>query len=345
MAGLLKRGKTFYIVFRHNGAERRVSLKTTNRAEARRRKEIFERRLVDQEWEAEKRDCTPAKFWKLYAPYAKTHKRPNTVDMECVSWKQFLEEFNPKTLGAVTQKQIEEFKRRWVAAGKAPKTINNFLTNLRLFYNQAARLKDSDDMPLYADSNPFQGIRKVPQDEGLPLFLNLSQIEKVLAIAGDHGRDIYLFFALGIYAGLRKNEIVNARWEWVDLKRKTITVRPGDGFLPKSRKPRTIPIAAKLADILKPYRKLKGYILAPEKEPAPERRYRYEPRTVFENVVKEADASWVTPHVLRHTFISQHCQAGTSIFKISQWAGHADVSTTARIYAHLQDYDKDIDNF
>lgn len=168
------------------------------------------------------------------------------------------------------------------------------------------------------------------------------QIQNVLRIAQNRGQDIFMVFGLGIYAGLRKNEMVNSRWEWIDRKRKTITVSPGPDFTPKSKKPRTIPLSSKLAGIIKPFKRDAGYIVAPEKEPARGARYRYEPRTAFETVAREAGIDWLTPHVLRHTFISRHCQVGTSIFKVSKWAGHADVSTTARIYAHLRDYDKDL---
>ena len=345
MSGLIRRGKMYYIVFRKDGRERRISLKTSNRAEARRRKEVFERQLANREWETEERDCAVEKFWKRYEPYAEAHKRPNTVDMERISWRQFIKEFQPKTLGAVTQKQIEDFKQTWLAAGKAPKTVNNFLTNLRLFYNYAYSLKDSENCPFYTGPNPFKGARKVPKEEAFPKFLNLEQVDNVLMIAREHGQDIFLVFAIGIYAGLRKNEIVNSRWEWIDWRRKTITVSPGIGFVPKNRKPRAIPLSSKLLEILRPHKQKDGYIIESSKESANGERYRYEPRTAFGNVAREAGIDWLTLHVLRHTFISLHCQAGTSIFKVSQWAGHADVSTTARIYAHLQKYDKDIDNF
>lgn len=157
MAGLIRRGKTYNIVFRDDGRERRISLKTSNRAEARRRKELFEKRLANQEWETEEKHCSPRTFWRSYEPHAVTHKRPNTVGMERVSWQQFIEEFRPDTLGAVTQKQIQALKQKWLAAGKAPKTANNFLTNLRLFYNFAKKLEDDENRPIYTGPNPFRG--------------------------------------------------------------------------------------------------------------------------------------------------------------------------------------------
>ncbi len=96
--------------------------------------------------------------------------------MERVSWRQFIEELRPHTLGAVTQKQIETLKQKWLAAGKARKTANNFLTNLRLFYNFAKELKDDENRPIYTGPNPFEGVRRVPREQELPRFLDDAQV-------------------------------------------------------------------------------------------------------------------------------------------------------------------------
>lgn len=40
-------------------------------------------------------------------------------------------------------------------------------------------------------------------------------------------------------------------------------------------------------------------------------------------------------HDLRHTFASMCCEAGVELMVVQRWLGHADSSTTARIYTHV----------
>jgi integrase len=40
-------------------------------------------------------------------------------------------------------------------------------------------------------------------------------------------------------------------------------------------------------------------------------------------------------HDLRHTAASIWLAAGVEIYKVSRWLGHANISTTDTIYAHL----------
>jgi integrase/recombinase XerD len=49
-----------------------------------------------------------------------------------------------------------------------------------------------------------------------------------------------------------------------------------------------------------------------------------------------------TPHDLRHTFASLAAQEGVSLYKIGSWMGHTMAEVT-EIYAHLAQYDKDIE--
>ncbi|PRR86825.1 Tyrosine recombinase XerD [Clostridium luticellarii] len=43
----------------------------------------------------------------------------------------------------------------------------------------------------------------------------------------------------------------------------------------------------------------------------------------------------LTIHQLRHTFASRALKAGVSISVVSQWLGHADISTTYDTYIHV----------
>jgi len=70
----------------------------------------------------------------------------------------------------------------------------------------------------------------------------------VLEAGEKHGDNILLVFALGIYAGLRKNEIVNARWGWFEFDQNTITLRSHGDFALKDRESRTVPMHRMFCD-------------------------------------------------------------------------------------------------
>jgi site-specific recombinase XerD len=44
---------------------------------------------------------------------------------------------------------------------------------------------------------------------------------------------------------------------------------------------------------------------------------------------------YVTPHILRHTFITELYYAGVDLKTAQYLAGHSDIKTTLKIYTHL----------
>ena len=71
-------------------------------------------------------------------------------------------------------------------------------------------------------------------------------------------------------------------------------------------------------------------------------RYRYDFIRPFDLYLKfmgvelEQDLSWITPHVMRHTFGSPLAIAGESLAKISEWMGD-DPRVTDRHYLHFKE--------
>jgi len=101
----------------------------------------------------------------------------------------------------------------------------------------------------------------------VPKFLTPDQITKVMEVARDDNRDAYLFFALGMFAGMRKSEIDHAGWEWFDFENRIITLQSERGFVLKDKDAGTIALSGDLAHILRPYYQESGYIIKPDKQP------------------------------------------------------------------------------
>ncbi|HUU54496.1 MAG TPA: tyrosine-type recombinase/integrase [Armatimonadota bacterium] len=182
---------------------------------------------------------------------------------------------------------------------------------------------------------PFHGAPNVPQ------YLLPGQVAEYRGVfAGTLLDGPYL---LGLYAGLRLQEIVFLEWPRVSLRSHTLQVAAVGEWRPKSRQARTLPLHAELYAWLSAHRKRWGPVC-----PSPEGK-RWQPRNLrrkadmiidAENRRRKADNPRARTlkrlgfHTLRHTFAVAAAGAGIPLTTIQAWLGHADLSTT-QLYAHF----------
>jgi integrase len=169
----------------------------------------------------------------------------------------------------------------------------------------------------------------------------------------------------GFHAGLRFNEISEARVFWFDLEHGLMHVRrtplprgvepKGHGlvkdiygievipFMTKGKKDRTIPLTESFQKFLKRMlkkRKPHEFVGQPDRVTG-QFLYRWNFNKDFSRFMKKQGHPWITPHVMRHTMASLLVQKGVSLFKVAAWLGDtAQVAETH--YAHLAPLDADI---
>ena len=292
MATLYKRDNVYYIQSSDGRKQIRKSLKTSSPRVAKQIQKEIERQLSAGMYAPkERKDCSVEEFRRRYFTWAREHKRPSTIRLEMLFLTQFVRFSDITYLGEATKDDVENFILRRSKDGLKPRSVNDALKHLQAMYNYAIKWG-------LVEHNPFKGVKHLKVEKNPPRYLNKEGVESVLTIAEKKGREIYLVFALGIYAGLRKNEIANARWEWFDFKHKLVTLESRNSFELKDSEARTIPLHSKLASILKRAAQKEGYLLHPEKEGDGNHRYRYGFMKAFRSVCKEAGLPWVTPHLL-----------------------------------------------
>lgn len=152
----------------------------------------------------------------------------------------------------------------------------------------------------------------------------------------------FIGLALGLYAGLRRGEIFGLRWQDVDIDAGRLTIARSYKLLPKSNKPRHLPLPTALIPLLREWR--------PRCPATDERlicpvfnRGQWGMSTVSlkgQHSIQELfravgcampSRPW---HALRHTYASHYVMAGGNIMVLRQLLGHSSVETT-QIYAHL----------
>jgi hypothetical protein len=134
-------------------------------------------------------------------------------------------------------------------------------------------------------------------------------------------------------APLRFQEIVEARPFWFDLNAGLLHLRKTPTMNFKDREERTIPLTQQFRAFLNTYGIHEPFMLRPEVKRG-KSLYRYDFRRPFKIFVKAKGCTWLTPHIMRHTFASLLVSAGESIYKVAVWLGD-DVATVQRHYGHL----------
>jgi len=251
---------------------------------------------------------------------------------------------------------IEGWRKRQLAAGLAPTTINRNLQRLRGLLSKAVQWKVIDQHP-FADIKPLKcdrtgrarylsdleerqlrtalfareqklrrcrvSFNKWREARGFPLCpLRTSEFI-------DHLRPIVL---LALNTGLRRGELFNLKWKDVDTYAKWLTVQ---GETAKSGQTRRIPLNAEALATLSGWQKHRGNVRAEDPifpGAAGAKLTRID--TAWSKLVKRAKLDDFRFHDLGHQFASRLVQSGIDLNTVRDLLGHADLDMVLR-YAHL----------
>lgn len=279
-------------------------------------------------------------------------KSPNTVEKERGRGKVLAQHFGNCRVNEIGSPDIIEYISLRQADGISARTINLELTFLRSFFkhakeNQLVEYNSGKEVP-----NLPQGIKDEVWIPSKQEFLRFVEAAKTLPTA--------TYFVPWIwfraYTGTRPTESVYVEWSDLDFEKNEIKIRPKDGNPLKNRRSRTIPMHPELRPILLAWRvewakaqqkHNERYGLAEGKvqhdwvffnpQNHDERVKRF--LRSFEHARTFSHLPKMTPHTLRHYFISQCIMSGKNLFTIAQWTGHRNTKMIEEVYGHLyKDY-------
>lgn len=323
----------------------RQSLRTKSKSVAKRELQAREAKLL------EGHHIAPVKvnpdieiFWRKYLEWAEQHKRPSSIEATRISWQHLLDHTGAGRLGDITTEDVESFKHARRKRGNSPVSINDYLRDINAVFNRAIK------QGWFTGLNPAGDVERYRVPRTKPEFHSEDDMNELLKAAQERGQATEWTVLLGGWAGLRKMEIVNARWEWFDFdpERPLIHVQAFVGFTIKDHEDRTIPMSRRIYDALYPHRKPEGFLFEARPQSQGKCRYRFDPKKSLEAALKDAGLTTKDPFQrLRRSFGSIHVIKGKSIYHVSQWLGHSSVRVTEQHYTHLgaKAYDKDIDSF
>ncbi len=186
----------------------------------------------------------------------------------------------------------------------------------------------------YMEKNPITNIEKPKLEKKLPNKLTKQDALRLLEVVYNYPYQYsflryrnHAIFATFIFAGLRKQELLNLMYSDVDTENLTIFVRQGKGA-----KDRIIPMSFTLAQSLRKYKDERKRL----NKSNPEffcslRGNRGLTVNGLKNLVDKVNktsAIVFTIHKLRHTFATLMLEGGCDIYSLSKMMGHSDIKTT-----------------
>jgi integrase len=231
-------------------------------------------------------------------------------------------------VGQISRKSIEDWLLYRKRAGLSQDTLHTQARALKTFlaYCVSRKLVRADvadfDVPM-------------PAAVGRKNWLKTEVVKRVIS----HSKDDTLTFILhcGFHAGLRRNEISNARVGWFDLEAGVVHVQNDveTGFVLKDRENRTIPLTKDFRNFLRDFladRDPGSYAIRPEKTQGVWR-YRYDFDQAFQTHIRRCGVK-CTIHDMRRSFASNLVSAGESIYIVAKWLGDG-IPVVERSYGHL----------
>jgi integrase len=252
---------------------------------------------------------------------------------------QWVEAFGYLQLRRFNQLLLEQFQTERLNKGNKPATVNRLLATLRHMFTKAVDWNMVEDEAL-------KRIRKVKllQENNRRLrFLSKEEIQALLEKCNEYLRPIVI---MALNTGCRKSEILNLKWDQVDLKH---------GFIlldrTKNGERREIPINGTVRESLETL--FQGTKERPRRLDIPWVFYEFkaevDPETgenkkvgkpygdvkkSFQNALIKARIKDFKFHDLRHCFASHLVMAGVDLTTVKELLGHKTLTMTLR-YAHL----------
>jgi len=320
---LSKRNGVYYLWWKDDaGKRRKVSTHSKTKTEALQ----FLREFNQQENER-RRTLKPIAlpgFQEIYLDFSRSIHTKKTVRSNRTALRE-LTEF----VGADTA--MHTIKRADCERFLAKKTSKASAWTARMYRLALGAIFERAKTWGHVLENPWRKVAKPRPPEVLPVFFTREEFKTLRGKIVD--RDFRDLVTVAALTGLRSGELRAMEWDWLDLSRRTLTVKNSEHFKTKSKRTRVVPLCDEALTVLVGRRE------RTKSPPVFTRGGRVLTESyvshAFKKVVDAAELpSRLHFHSLRHTFASWLVQDGVSLYQVARLLGHSSTAVT-EIYAHL----------
>ena len=255
--------------------------------------------------------------------YARTAFSTRTVDLYTRALTHLQTLAGDVALSSLPAQRVDLYKGRRLAS-ISPVSVNMELRALKAAFSTAARWK-------LIEASPFLNLQAVSVPEVPPSYLTKADFQKLTTVISEGWLHDLVVFAVS--TGVRQVEMLNLRWQDVDLERRLITIQSSQTFRTKAGKWRVLPMNDVVAALLhrRAERAAAGFVFTRRGRPIGKSYLQHR----FKRFVREAGLDdrlhW---HSLRHTHATWLVQAGATLYEVQRLLGHSSPRVT-EIYSHL----------
>ncbi len=248
----------------------------------------------------------------LYEEWAKVNKRSWKTDIGRL--RGMSEIFGGKLIDSITPHDVERYKAERIKDGVKLTTVNKCLQILSKMFNLAISWG-------YLRQNPAKGVKRFPEEPFRRKKVLSPEEEERLFNAVIPG---YLKSMIRIFlnTGLRRKELFQLTWEYVDFKNKRLFIRET-----KTSKSRYIPMNEAVYKEMKALYsngKRQGLVFV---NPKTGKAF-VDIRRAFYGACRRAKIENLILLDLRRTFATRLLESGVDIITVGQLLGHSSVTTT-----------------
>ncbi len=245
----------------------------------------------------------------------------------------------------ITSAQISALLLDIQASGKAHATVIKAYTILHSLFKMAYL---GDMIP----KNPMDKVeRPKPRKDEIqaaePQAYTAAEIKQLFDILDAEPLKWRALVHLLIDTGIRRGECCALHWENIDFSSGAVTISgnlcytPAKGVYldtPKNGHRRTVYVGTETLSLLRQLRTeqaakaFSAYVFTQEGSPEP--MHPQSPTRYLKKLSARCGLADLHPHKLRHTFASVAITNGADVASVSEALGHADKSTTLRMYTH-----------
>ena len=251
---------------------------------------------------------------QIFLQYSKANKKDFKRDAAKV--KILHEYFGDKTEAEkITPQCIEDFKA-YMLEKYSNAYVNRYLACIKTIFNLGIK----NGLIQY---NPMISVKMLKEDNHKIRYLTEEEEKRLFEYLPEHLKPIVV---CALQTGLRKSNILQLRWELVDLEFRFIEILAQHN---KGHKIIKIPISDKLYDVLINLPHVSEYVF-----PNPETNMPY--KTIsegFKTACKRAGISNFRFHDLRHTVATRLVEKGIDLRVVQEIMAHSTIVTTQR-YMH-----------
>lgn len=245
----------------------------------------------------------------------KTTKRSHGHDV--MRAKRIKAVFGTQGASTVTVKAVEDFKLALAAEHSEP-TANQYLKLMKAVYNRARRHG-------WVSSNPVSAVKLYTEHNARSRCLSAEEEARLLEKLPEW---LHPLVTVAAHTGMRKGELLNLRWQDVDLATGTLHIP-----LDKAGTGRSVALNSVVREALLAVKRAPG-VKGPWVFSSPQGKRLHNLERYWRPALREAKIPDFRFHDLRHTFASRLAMGGVDLYTLQRAGGWKSQAMVQR-YAHL----------